>query len=835
MSRDTVQQAFDTILPAMGFTVRRDAQYQYAMMVQDKLNLGEQIAASETDDPRGARPAFGAIEAGTGTGKTLGYLIPVLLHIAETGGRARITTHTLALQDQIYGRRSLYADQQPNFTKGDRSDMAIALEVVKRLTGKVLATGFRKGRQAYVSPVAVQEIVDAEKKDKVKRVGADLKLFRDLQKWAKKVQDFQDRQDALATKAKDDTESKDSSDALSRDMAADSMQGLISAFMDAHDGRLPNGILASDIGMVPTVQDNPFHRRHAGASDECDVLVISHALALFDLQRGRNLLPPTKVIVHDEADTLAGVAEMYARKKIRPGILRHILRKAYPKCDTEAVHFDLDKARHEGNPLLPFLHLDSLLTEILGWFHAEYQKANPVDDQGLPVLESPVSEVMLDDKTILTTSALEYIRMLTAALENVMDSPVLKNATDMQEMRFLAVAQQMHAALRAAHQAFPANSEFGARHLSLGLDGLPKDPRESAHLALGVSWTPIRQFPSFEVVNLYASRMFSKEWFFKSEELKTVILTSATLRTPAAARGKTTEWDYMTRLLGMPAGSGRHVVVKQFGQIARIHAITEGAKPFLKTSDNAEPQYDPEWIAGAQAMLLDMLATGERGLVLAASFRDVYAVMENFADPRIWWQTDSQSMHWREGAESLRLGEHQIMVTPSVWAGANIRDANGGQLIRHLGFFRAPIAAEDPVEEKALANFLRWKGLDHAEETAKVTLQNIAGHAGKHRMTQGLGRGIRSASDIIEVWLMDPRLCRTDWQATFPERFRGLFADPSVFRPIRRSTSTASGAVRPFPKGSSTSAILKHLKSPLPGKPKKKQDKNQQDKRKRAS
>ncbi len=815
MSRDTVQKAFDDILPAMGFAVRRDAQYQYAMMVQDKLDMGAQIALPGNADPEGVRPAFGAIEAGTGTGKTLGYLIPVLLHIAETGGRARITTHTLALQDQIYGRRALYADQQPDFAQGDRSDMAVALEVVRRLTNKTLVAGFRKGRQAYVSPIAVRELADAEKRLQVRRSAEEAILFRALCQWAQTVQDFQDRQDALA---EGNADSDDTLDALSRDMASDPMQGLISGFMDAHDGRLPQWVLASDICMVPKVQDNPFHKQHAGSSEERDVLVVSHALSLFDLQRGCALLPTAKVIVHDEADTMAGVAEMYARKKIRPGILRHSLRKAYPQCNTEVVDFDAEKARREGNALLPFLHLDSLLTEVLGWFLAEYQKANPVDDNGVPTLESPVSEVMLDDKTILTTSALSYIRMLTAALEAVLALPVQKSAS-MDEMRFLAVAQQMHEALLVAHQAFPANSEFGARRLSLGLDGLPKDPRESSHLALGVSWTPVRQFPSFEVVNLYSSRMFSKEWFFKSHELQTVLLTSATLRTPAAVHGKTTEWDYMTRLLGMPPGAGRHVAIKKFGRILRIHALTNGATPFLRVpnSASAEPQYDPEWISGVQAMLVDMLSTGERGLVLAASFRDVQAVMEGFSDPRIWWQTDSQNMHWQDGVEALRMGSHQIMVTPSVWAGANIRDANAGPLILHLGFLRAPIAAIDPVEEKALANYLRWKGLDHAdpEATARAALRNIAGHAGKHRMTQGLGRGIRSASDTIEVWLMDPRLCRAEWQATFPERFRGLFADPEVFHPVHKGPTPVEDS-RPFPRDASAATILSHLKAPLP-------------------
>ncbi|WAH39208.1 helicase C-terminal domain-containing protein [Alicyclobacillus dauci] len=44
------------------------------------------------------------IEAGTGTGKSMAYLIPAALYAASTGSRVLVSTHTLALQDQIEQR-----------------------------------------------------------------------------------------------------------------------------------------------------------------------------------------------------------------------------------------------------------------------------------------------------------------------------------------------------------------------------------------------------------------------------------------------------------------------------------------------------------------------------------------------------------------------------------------------------------------------------------------------------------------------------------------------------------------------------------------------------------
>ncbi|MCX5752525.1 MAG: hypothetical protein NTW97_02630, partial [Candidatus Krumholzibacteria bacterium] len=42
------------------------------------------------------------VEAGTGTGKSLGYLIPSVLHSLETGERVVVSTHTRNLQDQLF-------------------------------------------------------------------------------------------------------------------------------------------------------------------------------------------------------------------------------------------------------------------------------------------------------------------------------------------------------------------------------------------------------------------------------------------------------------------------------------------------------------------------------------------------------------------------------------------------------------------------------------------------------------------------------------------------------------------------------------------------------------
>ena len=68
--------------------------------------LGEE-RSGQLDMGRAVREVLAAggvalLEAGTGTGKSLGYLVPSVLHSIETGERVVVSTHTRNLQDQLF-------------------------------------------------------------------------------------------------------------------------------------------------------------------------------------------------------------------------------------------------------------------------------------------------------------------------------------------------------------------------------------------------------------------------------------------------------------------------------------------------------------------------------------------------------------------------------------------------------------------------------------------------------------------------------------------------------------------------------------------------------------
>ena len=76
---------FAQVLPGYEF---RSGQVAMAEAVTRTFNQGGQLF----------------VEAGTGTGKSLAYLLPAILHAVERGETVVVSTETLALQDQLYAK-----------------------------------------------------------------------------------------------------------------------------------------------------------------------------------------------------------------------------------------------------------------------------------------------------------------------------------------------------------------------------------------------------------------------------------------------------------------------------------------------------------------------------------------------------------------------------------------------------------------------------------------------------------------------------------------------------------------------------------------------------------
>jgi ATP-dependent DNA helicase DinG len=102
----------------------REQQIQMARQVEDALANGQHVIA----------------EAGTGTGKSFAYLLPVVLHIQEKGGRAVVSTGTIALQEQL-----IFKD----------------IPFLEKTLGMDFGTQLVKGKSNYICTLKLKDIEDA--------------------------------------------------------------------------------------------------------------------------------------------------------------------------------------------------------------------------------------------------------------------------------------------------------------------------------------------------------------------------------------------------------------------------------------------------------------------------------------------------------------------------------------------------------------------------------------------------------------------------------------------------------------------------------------------------
>lgn len=108
--------------------------------------IGGEPRPGQTEMAEAVRDAFDTekhllVQAGTGTGKSLGYLAPALARLAdEPDSRVVIATATLALQAQLANK-----------------DIPAAAAACEQVTGKALKHAVLKGRSNYACLLRVRE------------------------------------------------------------------------------------------------------------------------------------------------------------------------------------------------------------------------------------------------------------------------------------------------------------------------------------------------------------------------------------------------------------------------------------------------------------------------------------------------------------------------------------------------------------------------------------------------------------------------------------------------------------------------------------------------------
>src|SRR4051812_26388716 len=148
-----VEELLTTAVTELGGT-ERPGQVKMAQAVQEALETGDHLA----------------VQAGTGTGKSLAYLIPAIRHAARTGNAVVVSTATIALQRQLVDR------DLPRLTE------ALAPELPAKPEFAIL-----KGRRNYLCRYKMADGMPQDEPDQLfdpREVSATGRMIQRIQEWA---------------------------------------------------------------------------------------------------------------------------------------------------------------------------------------------------------------------------------------------------------------------------------------------------------------------------------------------------------------------------------------------------------------------------------------------------------------------------------------------------------------------------------------------------------------------------------------------------------------------------------------------------------------------------
>ena len=228
------------------------------------------------------------VQAGTGTGKSLAYLVPALRHALVSGRPVVISTATIALQTQIV-----------------RKDLPRLVEAVAPHLPRTPTFALLKGRANYLCrhkidggyPVDIDpgalfaEASTDPSRSGSERLGDQVKRLRE---WSEET-DSGDR-DSLEDAV---------SDRAWRQVSVTGSQCLG--------------------GTCPMVE-SCFAERSRELAREVDIVVTNHALLAIDAFDSHGIIPEHDVVVFDEAHDLSGRVTSAVTDVLNPGMLRGTVR-----------------------------------------------------------------------------------------------------------------------------------------------------------------------------------------------------------------------------------------------------------------------------------------------------------------------------------------------------------------------------------------------------------------------------------------------------------------------------------------------------------------------------
>jgi ATP-dependent DNA helicase DinG len=231
------------------------------------------------------------VQAGTGTGKSLAYLVPAVRHAVETGNTAVVATATLALQAQVVDR-----------------DMPRLAEALEPVLGRRPTYALVKGRRNYLCAHKLEGGFPDDDESTLLAVG-------DVDRQASRLGKEVVRLRSWAG----ETESGDRDELVPGVSERAWRQVSVSA----------EECLGQRCPMVAEC----FVERSRTAARDVDVVVTNHSFMAIDAFEGRQMLPEHDLLVIDEGHELVDRVTSTITDELTPGTVRAAARRAGRQAD----------------------------------------------------------------------------------------------------------------------------------------------------------------------------------------------------------------------------------------------------------------------------------------------------------------------------------------------------------------------------------------------------------------------------------------------------------------------------------------------------------------------
>ena len=666
------------------------------------------------------KTSINALDAATGTGKTLGYLVPLFLCASYSGLRVAVSTFTRQLQRQLLRKEG---------------DVENVTAWVAEVTGKSpLTVSLRMGIKNYISHTACENHRDRLAKDDSGKFLDAIATLEDMMDWLKGTGKYEGKE----------------------------VSGLMQQYMDdANLESLPFGVKSKNIWLThkSPIDERANYIKMVFDSKKADVLVINHALLALHAYRWTSILDgeedrPISLLVCDEADKLPAATEMVVSEDISLHILQKNTKDAGLGGGTVQAVDALYKSVMERVPAFK----DLLVIKSGSGFEKEIEDT-------LDVLKPAAEKAIFlaTDEATLEADKTNYydfadsvndLTLIYQAIKDKYNSAVI-SWSPIKEFPSIMVAQPNSGRILSRLWAVPPETTKSKKVKFITIEkdgGLFLKPIAylrgvlftSATLALPNQDT-VASFDDF-FRNVGVIRNF-KKIYQCGEDNKPVL-----------------DADGNKIVIGTSDETVHHVQLEllhrfepsQFGQMQIVLADPSINKPTKaeEGEDGTVYSTDPTYLDYNALTVKKAAGEGGRVLVLTLSWRDTNSIAERLKGfPNLIVHTENETLDAVKKA--FTDTSNAVLITPAGWEGLDMPG-----LVKHLVISRIPFSPEDKGRDELLRIYLKSQGFS-VERISKALWARRTNEM-QRKLTQGIGRGIRRKTDSFKLWLNDPRFPMPD-------------------------------------------------------------------------